>query len=424
MKILKAVIATFVAIMAISSASAQTVIHITGSTAYRTAVYYAINDILQPGFVFGYSGTSGVVKANQAIFTGTTKTTNLPVIIKTSFSGSVGGISTLAAGLTIGPMGTFTGGGGWLVDSTGQSGVTGAWPNGGTGGAPANYDPAVTADMAMADCFQASAPAMYRTPILTDHIVGVVPFVFVATKGTAALGTVSNITSAQVKTAFVSGTLKLSALSGNSGDTESVLAVGRDEDSGTRIQTLACSTIGVETALQQYQPLFNGNLVPTDPPPAPAGNITGAALWPAKTLNGIKYPLGDSGYNSGGTLATAVSLPRSGYGNWFITPFGLNDAATAIAAGGIELTFNGKSYSTANVEGPEVSGFTGQYAFWGYEHLFYAIGLKGNASVVVKAIQTDLTAVSAVQSGILISAMKVSRDTDGGKIEDEGKPGT
>ncbi len=141
-------------------------------------------------------------------------------------------------------------------------------------------------------------------------------------------------------------------------------------------------------------------------------------------MNGIKYPLGDSGYNSGGTLATAVSLPRSGYGNWFITPFGLNDAATAIAAGGIELTFNGKSYSTANVEGPEVSGFTGQYAFWGYEHLFYAIGLKGNASVVVKAIQTDLTAVSAVQSGILISAMKVSRDTDGGKIEDEGKPGT
>src|SRR5260221_12484979 len=190
MKILKAVIATFVAIMAISSASAQTVIHITGSTAYRTAVYYAINDILQPGFVLGHSGTSGVVKANQAIFTGTTQTTNLPVIIKTSFSGSVGGISTLAAGLTIGPMGTFTGGGGWLVDSTGQSGVTGAWPNGGTGGAPANYDPAGSSDNGLADCFQASAPSMYPAPILTDHIVGVVSFGFVAAKGTAALGAV------------------------------------------------------------------------------------------------------------------------------------------------------------------------------------------------------------------------------------------
>jgi len=57
MKILKAVTATLVGYYANSSASAQTVIHITGSTAYRTAVYYAINDILQPGFVFGYSGT-------------------------------------------------------------------------------------------------------------------------------------------------------------------------------------------------------------------------------------------------------------------------------------------------------------------------------------------------------------------------------
>ncbi len=148
MKILKAVTATLVGYYANSSASAQTVIHITGSTAYRTAVHYAINDILQPGFVSDI--LEPVLKASQAIFTGTTKTTNFPVIIKTSFSGSVGGISALAAGLTIGPGGTFTGGGGWLVSSTAQGGVyTGGWPNGGTGGAPANYDPAATADLAI-----------------------------------------------------------------------------------------------------------------------------------------------------------------------------------------------------------------------------------------------------------------------------------
>src|SRR5260370_19810001 len=97
MKLLKAVTATLVGYYANSSASAQTVIHITGSTAYRTAVHYAINDILQPGFVSDI--LEPVLKASQAIFTGTTKTTNFPVIIKTSFSGSVGGISALAAAL-------------------------------------------------------------------------------------------------------------------------------------------------------------------------------------------------------------------------------------------------------------------------------------------------------------------------------------
>jgi len=38
------VLASFVALAAIHTASAQTVSHITGSTAYRTAVYQAITD--------------------------------------------------------------------------------------------------------------------------------------------------------------------------------------------------------------------------------------------------------------------------------------------------------------------------------------------------------------------------------------------
>src|SRR5215469_4341475 len=163
MKCPRVLVATLIAIATIKSGWAQTVIHITGSTAYRAAVYQTISDILKPGFVFGYSGTTAS-KASQAIYTGTTKTGSLPVIIKTSFSGSVGGISTLAANLTIGPSGSFTGGGGWLVDTTPQSGVgAGGFPNGGTGNAAADYDAATTADVSMADCFQASAPAIYRS---------------------------------------------------------------------------------------------------------------------------------------------------------------------------------------------------------------------------------------------------------------------
>ena len=411
MKLLKTLAASTLAFMLVSAASAQTTLRITGSTAYRAAVYQAIQDILATGFTYGYSGTT-LSKASQAIFTGTTKTGGISVIIKTSFSGSVGGISTLAANLTIGPSGSFTGGGGWLVNSTPQSTT-------GTPNAPANYDAAITADVAMADCFQNSAPVIYRTPVLNDQKVGVVPFVFVATKGANAVGTVTNVKSGQVKTCFTAGTLKLNALSGNSGDSGvSVLGVGRDEDSGTRIQALACSSIGIEAALKQYQPLFDGNTTPIVPPPAPGTQITGAALWPAVTLNAIAYPQGDSGYSGGGSLASAVNVSHSGsmptFNTWFLSYFGINDAASV--TNGIQLQFNGVSYSAANVEGPGATGFVAQYKFWGYEHLFYRTTFSAPGKTVANQIATDLKTTSASVSGILRSSMHVHRTKDGGAI--------
>jgi hypothetical protein len=422
LKSLNVLLGSLLALATLQTAPAQSVIRITGSTAYRAAVYQAISDILQTGFTFGYSGTTAS-KASQAIYTGTTKTSNLSVIIKTSFSGSVGGISTVAASLTIGPGGSFTGGGGWLVNTTPQSTT-------GTPNAPANYDPAVTADIAMADCFQASAPPMYQTPKLTDKIVGVVPFVWVATPGQALSDPlnhpITNVTKAQVKNLLVSDTLVLSALTGDSSDTEAVHGVGRDEDSGTRIQALACAGIAIQTALKQYQPLYNGATTATVPPPPPGTQITGAALWPAVTLNAISYPLGDSGYSSGGTLAAAVNVTHAGsmptYAPWVLTYFGINDAASVTT--GTKLSFNGVAYSVPNVEGPGAVGFTAQYSYWGYEHLFYRTSLGGAGLTVAGQLVTDLTTTSASVSGILLSGMKVSRDKDGGPIEKGGKPGT
>ncbi|MBV8214657.1 MAG: hypothetical protein JOZ08_15715 [Verrucomicrobia bacterium] len=421
MKPLNVLLASFFALATIQTAPAQTVIHITGSTAYRAAVYQAISDILQTGFTFGYTGSTAS-KASQAIYTGTTKSGNISVIIKTSFSGSVGGISTLAKNLTIGTGGSFTGGGGWLVDSTPQSTT-------GTPNAPADYDPAITADIALADCFQASAPAIYQTPKLKDNFVGVVPFVWVATPGQALSDPlnhpVTNVTKAQVKTLLVNNTLILSSLTGDSLDTEAVQGVGRDEDSGTRIQALACAGIGVETALKQYQPLYNGATSPAVPPPPPGTQITGAGLWPAVTLNAISYPQGDSGYSSGGSLAAAVNVSHSGssatYAPWFLTYFGINDAASVTT--GTKLAFSGVAYSEPNVEGPGAAGFTAQYTFWGYEHLFYRTTYSAPGLTVAGLLATDLKTTSASVSGILLSAMKVSRDKDGGAIEKGGKPG-
>jgi hypothetical protein len=406
-------VAGSLALALIQVVSAQTTIHIAGANSDRASVYQAIEDILQPGYVFGYEGSS-LAKANQAIFTGTTTSGGISVIIKTSFSGSVGGISVLAANLTVGPGGTYTGGGGWLVDSTPQS-------TGGTGGAPATYDSPVTADIASGDNYQASVPPEYRSPVLHDQIVGVLPFVFVATEGTPAQGTVTNITSKQVAKIFTKNGILLSSLSGNSADTEEVLAVGRDEDSGARVQALACSGIKIQTALTQYQPLFNGATTPTVPPPAPGTQITGAAEWPAVTLNAINYPQGDSGYSTASALVAAVNVSHSGsdptYANWFVSYFGVTDAAGV--TNGITLDFNGVPYSAANVEGPGASGFTAQYDYWGYEHIFYRKKQKGAIETVGNLIATDLTDSSAAVTGILLSDMFVHRTKDGGPI----KPG-
>ena len=175
---------------------------------------------------------------------------------------------------------------------------------------------------------------------------------------------------------------------------------------------MACAGIGVETALKQYLPVNNSTNT----------EITGANLWPAVTLNGISYPQGDSGYSSGGTLATEINLPHaSTYSTWFVSYLGINDAATV--TNGIQLEFAGVPYSAANVEGKGAAGFTAQYKYWGYEHLFYRTTFGGNGLTVAKQLASDLTKTSASISGILLSSMHVSRDTDGGTIETGGSPG-
>ncbi len=402
-KAFQTILASLLAFALIGTASAQTTfLRVTGSTAYRAAVYQAIQDNLQTGYVYAYTGTGGLSKASQAIFTGTTKTSNVSVIIKTSFSGSVGGIATLAKNLTVGPGGTSFGGGGWLVDSTAQS-------TGGTNDLSPVFESPLTADVALADCYQKSAPPLYQTPVLTTEVVGVVPFKFVASPGTAALGSVTNITSAQVQT-LLKGTLLLKTLSGNKGDTESVFAVGRDEDSGTRIQAFACSGFGIQKNPQQYQPTLNGG-----------GQVNGANLWPAVTVDGINYPVGDSGFSSGGTLATTLNTPKAtGFGTWFIGYLGLNDAASVTT--GIQLNFNGVAYSTAGVTGPS-SPTNPLYTFWGYEHFDYRKTLAGNQKTVALQIANTILTTDASVSGILLSAMQVSRDKDGGTIENGGLPG-
>jgi hypothetical protein len=374
-------------------ANAQTVIHLTGSTAFRAGVHQAISDILAPGFSVGYSGST-LAGASQAIFTGTTTNGSIPVIIKTSWSGSLGGIQTVSEQLTIST---------WLTNTT-PSG-----PN-----APAVYDPPAVPDACMSDGFQASSP--FTTPTLLDHIVGVVPFKWVRNNGAPA--TLSNITP-QLAVALYTGTgsLPLALFTGlNSDEGTNVYALGRNADSGTRLNAFAETGVGVLNIVHQYYPLNGSTIIKS----GGTLQVTGQELVPQDTVNGIVYPVGDSGYNGGGDLAAAVKSTGSatavGVKGFYVAYLGLSDAYTADNGGAADLMYNGVPYSATAVE-------EGQYTFWGYEHLMYRQNYSGNQKTVTDQVANMILNQDAavipsgsVAPGILLGSMHVQRFTDGGPI--------
>src|SRR5208282_3102335 len=266
MKASKYILASIFALAFATLANAQTTIHITGSTAYRSAVHAAILNILAPTTTFGYSSTT-LGASNQAIFTGTTVTGSIPVIIKTSFSGSVDGLLVLTKGLPV-PDAAIGVAGGWLVNSTPQSVAPG------TASVPATYDPAVTADASFSDSFQgstiASSPALVGANGYAAGVVGVVPFEWVRNAGSPA--TITNVTSLLAQAALAGG-VPLTLFSGLPADSSTnVIVFGRDSDSGTRLETFAETGYGILKSPVQYQPL-----------PVGGATITAINPWPAQT---------------------------------------------------------------------------------------------------------------------------------------------
>src|SRR5262245_32968454 len=191
MKVLKTMMAGLLAVAAAGAANAQTVVHITGSSAFRSAVHTALTNILAPGFTFAYTGTS-FTGANQAIFTGTTVTSaqipvGIPVIIKTSWSGSVAGVQTVSQSL---PVST------WLTNTTAQSA-------GGTSSAPAVFDPPTVPEVCMQDGIQATTP--FTSPVLTATNVGAVTFKWVRNLGSPS--SLTNVTPFLAQALWANGNL-------------------------------------------------------------------------------------------------------------------------------------------------------------------------------------------------------------------------
>jgi len=230
----KFILASSLALAAVvNMASAQVVIRITGSTAYRSGTIQAIEDALNAGFTVGWVGTGTLAGSTEAIFHGTTKTTNIAVTIKTAFSGSVGGVFSLTTSRGIpDPTATPAIIAGFLVDTTPTSvlpGTANVPDTKETPVAPAGADKAGFPNVALSDSFQSSTP--YKTPVLQDMQVGVVPFEWARNVGSPA--SITNITNQLASAVLLLGSLPQFQFD-NGASATPVFVTGRNFDSGTR----------------------------------------------------------------------------------------------------------------------------------------------------------------------------------------------
>lgn len=331
MKTKYAILATALSLGLATSAHSQTVVRISGSTAFRSSVHNAILAIMS-GETYAYTGST-LSSASQSNFRGTIGGED--VLIKCSWSGSVGGIQALtnpSSRVDLFLANSVVGNG------AGQSGVAAGTAD-------------EESDIAMSDVFQNST--LFTSPELVDNRVAVVPFKFLAGKG--APTSLTNITSLAAQSLYGAGKVPLALVTGNSADrTAKLFAMGRDNSSGTRLTSLADTGLGALATVVQY------------------------------TFNGSAYTnVGDGGYSSGGNVATALGQTSNSTIGYNIAYVGLSDATTAIANSAKELTYNGVAYSEAAVR-------EGSYTLWGYQHLFYTDALNGVALDVATALTAEL----------------------------------
>jgi hypothetical protein len=403
MKSLKTLVASLLALTTVGAVSAQTVIRITGSTAYRNATEQAIEVALKPGFVWG--GVGKTIGGTQLIYSGNlNNTTGDAVIILTAFTGSEGGVFNLTHPGTPPTNATYI-----AHDSAHLSHLTTAGYTAFVEGT--DTTDTASADISMADTFQSSS--LYKSPSLTGTVVGIVPFTWVA--ATTNDAGITNMTN-QLAKAALGNVARLSNWTGNSPDTAAVWVIGRDEDSGTRLTTFAESGFGTTTAPTQYEPVG-------------AAPYTSVAPTPPNTVNGVSYGAGHSGYSSGGNVASAIEAPSITVDSEIIGYIGTSDAQAGLTANTLTpLKWNGITFATAGQSTfaatyNEAVILNGSYTFWGYEHIYQSsAGISADASQAYSLIVNELltgTEIVTQGSGYNLSDVVnagLTRSTDGSPV--------
>jgi len=398
---IKSLIAASLALTLVGTASAIE-IRMTGSTAFRKQTLSAIINLMG-GSITGidegtlvapatmaYTGAANKnLTANAGIYKGTIAGESVTIL--TSWSGSNAGIQVTAGSFTTVQFIPIE----VVPADDGPTPTTGlgtpSVPDPRTSLVGSEFDTGIP-DVAMMDTFQASTPFLgtfsgtsYAT--LTATRVGIIPYKWIASEGTPS--TLDNMTPLQAQAQWTGvGQLPLSFYTGLVADAATIVyATGRNAGSGTRNAAFTESGVGALSVVQQYRP-----------------ETAGPSLYPATTINGISYGVGNNGEDSGGTLADKMAASPV---KFFVTYLGLNDADTkAIAGGAHEMSWNGVFYSTANV-------IEGKYTFWTYQHLGYRSSTVGAVKTVADAIAAQIILESSV---ILLDDMHVERFEDGGPV--------
>lgn len=443
MKTPKLIIAAAAAVLSTVTAQADVVIHITGSTAFRSGTITAIQTLMggTGNFKAAYSSTSGTgtTSSSRSVIQGTIASVPSAGVVtfKCSWSGSTGGIKTIVQNLDVTTWPSITN----LPATNTVAAFTDATMSYAldTGTFPGET---AKADVTMQDTTQAATG--FTTATLTETRVGVIPFEFVAGNGSPAA--LDNITPLQFQAA-VSGGAPLSLFTGNPADVSQIVYVaGRNFDSGTRLATLTNAGLSPFAGVQHVQAITTGTAG------AAGSSIAGLRLYPAETILGQSFTIGNSGYSSGGALADVIATPgaasaaTSGTVNGtailpsqqvlfgpghLIAGLGRSDAArackTSVIAGNTarRLKFNGVQIwngTTFNADGTPVAGYNdalikeGVYTFWEFQNLGYRQSYSGPAKSVADALAAEITANVPATSGIKLSDMHVTKSVEGGVV--------
>jgi len=412
-------------------AYSQTVVDITGATAFRSAAIAALRSKFVGNYQYAHDAAAGGVSGStRSIFKGTfaASPSNISVVIRCSFNGSVEGIRALTDN-SYNPTyysniaGNFvtaaaSGGGETHKDTVGFAKTT----------------EASQSEIAFSDCHKNSTPFAANTLQPSSPQCGVVVFTMLTNEGSS----ITNVTNQQFRAVFKNGYQPLSLFTGNATHTTNVFALGRNDGSGTRTAYLAETGYGVTTPVNQFLVKTSDNSTITAIQKIPAGGVGGgindstfsSTIWSQNSV-------GNGGYSSGGLLRdqfgkTAASVTayeadgttaiQSSAKADLLTWVAISDAATARTNGAVFCAYNG-----VKLDGIAASGTTltaddkakvtrGAYSAWSYQQMYARNGsYSGNTQKIYDGIKAAI-ATNIGTAGIPTTDMSVGREEDGGTV--------
>jgi hypothetical protein len=442
MKYTKSILMAAAAALSIASASAQSVIYITGATAFRTAanknLYAMFGDKL-----FATDASSATnEKANGLYFTNCELTGGAVVDIAVTWTGSEGGMQQVASGNNDKRVPYFDKNKILVAGKTTAASRFSLTKPDTTGFQIGPFTTLQKGHIGFSDSFQNSSRwrggfkgedgLTYNS--LAMEAVGIVPYSYMASKGFTNSFPERTITTDLAQQALETGLLTGNLLTGNENDADiKIWSLGRNIESGSRVINHAVNKYGVDTPVIQWAAT------------SASGNINTLKLHPAANLLGVGIAEGNNGESSGSTLGglmtntvnlagpatkqDGTALLDAGSTNYVIGYSSVGDSVAYIKDGMTYLKYNGvegRCYSQTNIttlDAGYTNIITGKYPYWGYEFVTWDAGLTANTNtpVLAEMLYTRIRSLSSTDPdlapNISVNDMKVGRSQDGGKSQ-------